>query len=106
MDAEESGALACGDAPGETPMQECIVRNLAARDTSVRLAIDTLVAAGLSRADLEQADARWRRETVARCGPRPDSVPPPADSARAVWSCHTGAFNERLATLRDLHPHR
>lgn len=103
-DAEEDGAMICGDAPGEVPMQECIVRNLASRDSTMRRAIDTLVAVGLERASLERADADWRSETSARCGPRPDSVPPLADSARAAWSCYSGAFNERLATLRSMYP--
>lgn len=98
--------LTCGDAPGDTPMQECIERNLASRDATVRLAIDTLTAAGLARADLEHADATWRRVTLERCGPRPDSVAPPPDSARAVWACYSGAFSEHLAILRDLHPLR
>ncbi len=102
--ASDADKTTCGDAPGDTPMQECIVQNLALRDRTVRTTIDTLVGRGVARVRLDSIDQRWRSQTLTHCGPRPDSVPPATDSARAVWSCCSGAFNEYMAVLRDLRP--
>jgi hypothetical protein len=102
--SDADSTMTCGDAPGDTPMQACIEQNLALRDQTVRTTISTLAELGVARARLDTIDQRWRSRTLVRCGPRPDSVPPAKDSARAAWSCYSGAFNEHLAVLRDLRP--
>jgi hypothetical protein len=103
-DAAADDELVCGDAPGETPMLQCAEIDLQRRDQVVQTAIDTLVGRGLSRPALDSGVASWRSATLAKCGPRPDSVTPPPDSVRAAWSCWSGAFNEHVAVLRDLRP--
>ncbi len=101
---DADATLNCGDAPAETPIQECIRQNLALRDRTVRITIDTLLGRGVPREQLDAIDRTWRARTLAQCGPRPDSTPPARAAARALWSCYSGAFNEHMAVLRDLRP--
>jgi hypothetical protein len=85
-------------------MLQCAAIDLQRRDEVVQTAIDTLVGRGLSRSALDSSVAEWRVSATQRCGPRPDSVAPPPDFVRAVWSCWSVAFSEQVTVLRDLRP--